>query len=413
MSEMIVKAFPALRPVPEVAAQVASVPYDVVDREEAYALVQDRPLSFLRVGRSEVTLDDSVDPYHDDVYARAAYNLQKLIEDGHLVQEAGPALYLYRLTWRGSSQVGVVGAYSIEAYRAERIKKHERTRAAKEDDRTRHILATRAQTGPVFLVHRPSAEVAELRDGILNAEVSPLFSFTAEDGVTHEIWKLSDVEPWERALEAAGDFYIADGHHRAASAERTATSLQAESGHRASRFLAVAFPTDQVKILPYHRVVTELNGKSIEDVVEEARQRFQARPISELPEGDTPPEPPLGRVLMYLGGTWYELTLPHQASTPGVAERLDSAVLQREFLEPVLGITDVRSDPRIDFVGGIRGIGELVSRVDSGRAVVAFAMAATTLDDLLNVSDAGEIMPPKSTWFEPKLRDGLLIHQIS
>ena len=273
----------------------------------------------------------------------------------------------------------------------------------------RHIVTTRAQTGPVFLVHRPTEEVDSLRELAVKGE--PLYDFDAGDGVTHTVWRLDNAQDWEKALDAAGDFYIADGHHRAASAERTATRLKAGEGDEASRFLAVAFPTDQVAILPYHRVLSELNGHTPEKVLEEAVSRFQARPM-ELNDGQVPSEPSPGTVLMYLGKTWYSLTLPDQSATPGVADRLDSAVLQREFLEPVLGIEDVRSDSRIDFVGGIRGVGELVERVDSGRDVIAFALAATSLDDLLAVSDADEIMPPKSTWFEPKLRDGLLIHTI-
>jgi uncharacterized protein (DUF1015 family) len=411
MSSPIVKAFPALRPTSEVASQVASVPYDVVNREEAKMLVEGKPLTFLRVGRSEVTLDDSVDPYDEQVYLQARKNLQTLISEGHLVSEDRPALYLYRLTWKGRSQFGVVGAYSVDAYRSSRIKKHEKTRQAKEDDRTNHIVTTRAQTGPVFLVHRPTDEVERLREELLASGLAPLFDFEAEDGVNHTVWRVPNPQDWEEALEAAGDFYIADGHHRAASAERTATKLQAGPEDEASRFLAVAFPTDQVAILPYHRVLSELNGHTAEHVLEQAEQRFSAEKM-DIAENDFPSEPSPGQVYMYLAGSWHKLSLPDQSQTPGVADALDSAVLQREFLQPVLGIEDVRSDSRIDFVGGIRGVGELKDRVDSGRDVIAFALAATALDDLLAVSDADEIMPPKSTWFEPKLRDGLLIHKI-
>ena len=411
MSSPIVKAFAALRPTPEVASKVASVPYDVVNRSEAKALVEGRPHTFLRVGRAEVTLDDSVDAYATEVYEKAKENLQKLIDDGHLVTEDKPSLYLYRLTWKGRSQFGVVGAYSVEAYRQSRIKKHEKTRKAKEDDRTHHIITTRAQTGPVFLVHRPTDEVSNLRDSLLKSGQSPLFDFEAEDSVKHTIWRIDNPADWEKALDAAGDFYIADGHHRAASAERTATKLEAGPDDEASRFLAVAFPTDQVAILPYHRVLSELNGHEPAAVLEEAKKRFGASKMT-LDGQDYPAEPPRGTVCMYLGGEWYALTLPDQSGTEGVADALDSAVLQREFLCPVLGIEDVRADNRIDFVGGIRGIGELKERVDSGRDVIAFALAATELSDLLAVSDADEIMPPKSTWFEPKLRDGLLIHTV-
>lgn len=411
MSATIVKAFAALRPTPEVAKEVASVPYDVVDRDEAAAMVVGKPLSFLRIGRAEVTLPDSVDAYDPSVYEQARKNLQALIDAGHLVVEEAPSLYLYRLIWRGRSQFGVVGAYSVQAYRDSRIKRHEFTRKAKEDDRTNHIVTTRAQTGPVFLVHRPSDGVTELRSALLGSGQEPLFDFDAGDGVTHTVWRIADPGPWEVALEAAGDFYIADGHHRAASAERTATRLGAGDDDAASRFLAVAFPTDQVEILPYHRVLLETNGHSLEKVLEEAKSRFGA---TEIPSGENgyPDVPPLGTVRMYLGGRWYDLTMPSQDPANGPANALDSAVLQREFLEPVFGIADVRSDSRIDFVGGIRGVGELKERVDGGRAQVAFALGATRLSDLLSVSDADEIMPPKSTWFEPKLRDGLLIHTI-
>lgn len=411
MSATIVKAFAALRPTPEVAKEVASVPYDVVDRDEAAALVEGKPLSFLRVGRAEVTLPDEVDAYDPSVYEQARKNMQALIEAGHLVTEDAPALYLYRLTWRGRSQFGVVGAYSVQAYRDSRIKRHEFTRKAKEDDRTNHIVTTRAQTGPVFLVHRPSNAVSELRADLLASGVAPLFDFDAGDGVVHTVWKIANPGPWEAALEAAGDFYIADGHHRAASAERTATRLNAGEGDPASRFLAVAFPTDEVAILPYHRVLLETNGHDEKAILEEAVARFGAKEIA-LDDRDYPEVPELGTVRMYLAGKWYDLTMPAQDSAGGPANALDSAVLQRELLEPVFGIEDVRSDPRIDFVGGIRGVGELKERVDSGRAKVAFALGATRLSDLLAVSDADEIMPPKSTWFEPKLRDGLLIHTV-
>ncbi len=411
MSSTIVKAFAALRPHHSVANQVASVPYDVVDRQEAAALVEGKPLSFLRVGRAEVTLPDTVDAYDTSVYEKAKSNLETLISEGHLVVEDSPCLYLYRLTWQGKSQLGIVGAYSVEAYRGGRIKRHEFTRKAKEDDRTNHILTTRAQTGPVFLVHRPSVAVTALRDTFLETSSDPLFHFTAEDGVEHTVWKLDSPEVWERALEDAGAFYIADGHHRAASAERTATQLEAGSKASAGRFLAVAFPTDQVKILPYHRVVTDWNGHTPESVRQAAVERFSAVEM-DLGGASYPEVPERGKVRMYLDGTWLELSLPDQSATPGIADSLDSAVLQRDFLEPVFGIADVRSDSRIDFVGGIRGVGELKNRVDQGRAVLAFAMAPASLEDLLEVSDADEIMPPKSTWFEPKLRDGLLIHQI-
>ncbi len=412
MSATIVKAFAALRPDPSVADQVASVPYDVVDRDEAAAMVEGKPLSFLRIGRAEVTLPDEVDAYDPSVYEKAKENMQALIEAGHLVSEDAPSLYLYRLNWRGRSQFGVVGAYSVQAYRDGRIKKHEFTRKAKEDDRTNHILTTGAQTGPVFLVHRPSQGLSQLRETLLGSGEAPLFDFTADDGVTHTVWRIADPKAWEEALEAAGDFYIADGHHRAASAERTATRLEAKEGEPASRFLAVAFPTDEVAILPYHRVLLETNGHSLEELLKEAQSRFQAEEIS-VGESGFPGEPELGTVRMYLGGRWYDLSLPAQDAAKGPAYGLDSAVLQREYLEPVFGIADVRSDARIDFVGGIRGVGELKERVDSGRAQVAFALGATRLEDLLAVSDADEIMPPKSTWFEPKLRDGLLIHKVS
>lgn len=410
MSSKIVKAFKALRPTPQVAADVASVPYDVVNHQEAKDLVAGKPLSFLRVGRSEVTMPDETDPYSKEVYQTAQANLKALIDAGHLITEESDSLYLYRLTWKGRSQFGVVGAYSVEAYRQSRIKKHEKTRQAKEDDRTNHILTTQAQTGPVFLVHRPTQAVTALREALVSE--TPLFDFDAGDGVVHTVWRIAEPQAWEEALEAAGDFYIADGHHRAASAERTATHLQAQEGQPASRFLAVAFPTDQVAILPYHRVLSELNGHTPEQVLEQARKRFGAVEIA-VDGGALPEEPAKGTVLMYLSGQWYRLTLPDQSDTEGVADALDSAVLQREFLQPVLGIEDVRSDSRIDFVGGIRGLGELKQRVDGGGDVIAFAMAATTLDDLLAVSDADEIMPPKSTWFEPKLRDGLLIHTLA
>lgn len=403
--------FRALRPVPERAAQVAAVPYDVVDTAEARALAADNPLSFLHVSRPEIDLPDEVDIYSDEVYEKARENFQRLIAVCPLVTEDEPSLYIYRLRMGHHTQTGIAACFSVDEYDADLIRKHEKTRRDKEDDRTRHILALRAQTGPVFLVYRPHERLDEL---VHNAMASaPLYDFTAPDDVQHTVWRAPVAAPIIEAFRQVPTLYIADGHHRAASASRARAALREQNPHHTgdeeyNRFLAVAFPADQVQILAYNRIVRDLGHRTPGEFLNEVARRFY------LTTDATPTPPARGEWRMFLDGRWYGLVLKDEFKprTSDPVANLDVSLLQENLLDPILGIKDVRTDKRIDFVGGARGTAELERLVREGKAAVAFSLYPTTVDDLLRVSDAGGIMPPKSTWFEPKLRDGLLIHCI-
>ena len=406
----VIRPFNALRPEPSRAAQVAAVPYDVVNTEEARALASGNPCSFLHVSRPEIDLPDGTPIYSDEVYARAVMNFENLKQECPLGPEAEPSLYLYRLIMGAHEQIGVVACCSVDEYDGDVIRKHERTRRDKEDDRTRHILVLRAQTGPVFLTYRAKTGIdALVRDAL--QENQPLYDFVANDGIRHTIWRVPNTQPLVEAFATVPYLYIADGHHRAASASRARAEFK-EHGfsfigtEEYNFFQCVIFPDNQLQILPYNRIVRDLS-MSREDFFLRVRAKFS---VSE----NGPPSPrQRGEWSMYLDGQWYGLALPANTARPeGAVESLDVSILQDRLLDPVLGIKDVRTDKRIDFVGGIRGTGELEKLVNEGRAAVAFSLYPTTIDDLLRVSDAGEIMPPKSTWFEPKLRDGLLIHEI-
>jgi uncharacterized protein (DUF1015 family) len=409
--------FRALRPTPEAAAHVAAVPYDVVSAEEAAALASGNPLSFLRISRAEIDLPPDTNPYSETVYRKAKENFDALKKTALVVEEA-PSLYVYRLRMGSSSpgdassarheQVGVVACFSLEEYERDAIRKHERTRRDKEDDRTRHMLELRAQTGPVFLTYKASPAV----DAIVARSIAsrpPLFDFTAADGVQHTIWRVEarDEHDLLAAFGRVPALYIADGHHRAASAARARQQLRG-NGSTAGEwdtFLAVAFPDNQMQILPYNRVVKDLASFTADTLLAAIGERFvvtngPARPVKR------------GTVAMYLDGRWHTIVLGDASESVDAAERLDVQRLQNNLLAPLLGIGDVRSDKRIDFVGGARGTGELEKLVNSGRAAVAFSLYPVDVGDLMAISDAGAIMPPKSTWFEPKLRDGLLSHVI-
>lgn len=406
----VIRPFRAVRPIVERSTKVASVPYDVVNTEEARAIAANNPLSFLHVSRPEIDLPDDTNIYSDEVYARAKQNYQQLFDEGTLITEEEPSLYVYRQVMGEHAQVGVVAAFSVDEYDNDLIKKHEKTRRDKEDDRTRHILTLRAQTGPVFLTYRADETI----DAIVNEamKTEPLYDITADDEIRHTVWIANDANKLVDAFKEVSALYIADGHHRAASASRSRAALREENGkHDGSEeynfFLAVAFPDNQLKILPYNRVVKDLNGQSSEEFLSEVKKVFD---VSE--NANASPDAS-GKWSMYLNGNWYGLTLPSGVEKPNDAVAgLDVSVLQDRVLDPILGIKDVRTDKRIDFVGGIRGTQELEKLVDSGKASVAFSLFPTTVDDLISVSDAGGIMPPKSTWFEPKLRDALLIHAI-
>lgn len=404
-----VRPFRALRPRPEAAPRMAAVPYDVVSREEAAALAAGNPLSFLHVSRAEIDLPPDTDPHADAVYAKAAENFRRLRE--WMVHEQRPALYFYRLTMEGRAQTGLAGCFSVEEYDQDIVKKHEKTRRDKEDDRTRHIIALRAQTGPVFLTYRHQAAIDRVA-GEVCAGV-PLYEFVAADGVAHAIWRAGDAEI-PRLVEAFAvlpALYIADGHHRAASASRAHGHFRArENGGPDAEhawFLAVAFPDDQTRILPYNRVVRDLGSLSPTAFLEEVGRRFRVAPGGPVPGRK-------GQCAMFVDGRWHlvELREPGAAAPADPIQALDVSVLQERLLGPVLRVVDPRTDTRIDFVGGIRGTGELERLVSSGAAAVAFSMYPVTVDELMAIADAGSIMPPKSTWFEPKLRDGLLVHLI-
>jgi len=405
-----IRPFRALRPPADRAAEIASVPYDVVNTEEARAMAAGNPLSFLHVSRPEIDLPDGTDIYGDQVYRRAVENFDQLIKDGPLETEEAPSIYLYRVIMGDHEQIGVVACASIDEYDQDLIRKHERTRRDKEDDRTRHMLVLRAQTGPVFLTYRASREIDSMVMETMTA--GSLFDFTAPDGIQHTVWRVPDPVRFVQAFRDVPFLYIADGHHRAASAARARAELKEQSfGHTGDEdynfFLTVMFPDEQLKILAYNRAVRDLNGMSHADFLEAVRKSFAVEE-----SGNAEPRK-RGEWSMYLDGRWYSLRLPEGTTPPeGVVDSLDVSVLQDRLLDSILGIKDVRTDKRIEFIGGMRGVAELERLVNEGKAAVAFSLFPTTIEDLLRVSDAGEIMPPKSTWFEPKLRDGLLIHRI-
>jgi uncharacterized protein (DUF1015 family) len=398
--------FSALRPTPEVASHVAAVPYDVVTTDEARELANGNPLSFLHVSRPELGLPPDTNPYADVVYESAQRNFTKLVASAPLVYEEQPSLYLYRLQMGAHVQTGLAACYSVEEYDGDVIRKHEKTRKDKEDDRTRHIVDLRAQTGPVFLTYPAVPAINALTDDASTG--APLFDFTAVDGVRHTIWRVP--APLAEALVTLFAkvplIYIADGHHRAASASRARQRLATPGvPSEADTFLAVAFPHDQMQVLPYNRTVKDLHGKRPGEFLEALERSHAVTPGPATPQRK-------GQVSMFLAGHWYSVTLnpPGAGTSPSAA--LDVSLLHDQILAPLLGIGDVRVDKRIDFLGGARGTAALERAVGSGAAAVAFSMYPVDVSDLMTISDAGEIMPPKSTWFEPKLRDGLLIHTI-
>lgn len=395
-----IRPFRALRPEPGRAREVAAVPYDVVTTSEARALASGKPLSFLHVSRPEIDLPEGTDPHADAVYGKAAENFDLLTREAPLVREAEPSVYLYRLRMGDHEQTGVAAAYSLDEYESGGIRRHERTRRDKEDDRTRHMVTLGAQTGPVFLTYRSRAGIDALVEA--GTRVAPLFDFEAEDGISHAMWRVSGdaaarlVSEFERAPL----LYIADGHHRAASASRARAELAGKGrGDAADYFLAVAFPDSHLRILPYNRVVKDLGGRSAEEFLAALRAKM---PVS---DSAAPSPARRGEVSVYVEGRWYGLAL-------GDPAELDVTLLQERVLDPILGIRDIRTDPRIDFVGGARGTAALEEAVDQGRAAAAFSLYPVSIEDLMRIADADGIMPPKSTWFEPKLRDGLLIHEI-
>jgi len=390
---------------------VSSPPYDVVSRDEARAEIDRHGQSFMRVLRPDALLDADVDPHDDAVYAAARDALETLQQAGVLIRENGPCIYLYRQAWRGRSQVGVVCCCHVDDYERDVIKKHEQTRKDKEDDRTRHVLATRCNSGPVFLTYRDDPAI----DRLVEDDVAerPLFHFNDTAGVTHTGWIASTNEPYVEAFARITHAYVADGHHRSASAARAAAHLRhVNPDHHGNEdyewFLTVLFPASQLTILPYNRLVKDLNGLDSDSFLKALAD------VGTLRRMDAPVNPECtGACGVYVDGNWYLLTLPAElleASDP--VHRLDCALLESTVLKPILGIGDIRTDSRIGFVGGIRGLDALQSRVDAGDAAVAFSLHPVNIQQLIDVADSGRCMPPKSTWFEPKLRSGLFIHQL-
>lgn len=396
----VVYPFRALRPVASRVEDVACPPYDVIGTDEARSLAEGRPYSFLRVIRPEINFEPGVDEHDDSVYASGATTLERFADSSAFTLDDEPGVYVYRLEMNGRRQTGLFCCVAARDYDQGLIVRHEKTRPDKEDDRTRHILAQQAHAEPVMLTFRPTQHLGELlREATLAAH---LYDFRAEDGVRHTIWSTDDPKPFVSAFEAVDRIYVADGHHRCAAASRAARSDVGDPVERA-RFPSVLFPMDEMRILPYHRLVKRL-PMGIEAFLQMLADRF---PV--LPHAPASPESP-GHVSVYVNGRWTGISLPPTRRT-GVSDHLDVARLSEFVLEPILGIVDVRMDPNVGFVGGIRGTVELERLVNSGEAAAAFAMAPTSMEQLIEVSDAGELMPPKSTWFEPKLRSGLLIHR--
>jgi uncharacterized protein (DUF1015 family) len=401
-----IRAFQSLRPPKNLAARIAAVPYDVVSTQEARELAAGNPLSFLHVSRPEIDLPDDTNPYSEIVYQKAVENFERLKREAELLIEHSPSLYIYQLQMGAHQQTGIAACCSIEEYDSNIIRKHERTRKDKEDDRTRHILALRAQTGPAFLTYRGRGDINEIVGQAQSSE--PLYGFNAADGVRHTIWRLSNslMHRLIEAFQSVPLLYIADGHHRAAAAARARTHLKSENPNHTGQeeynfLLAVLFPSDQLQILPYNRVVKDLNGMSPEEFINALSERFA------VSQATSPTPQKKGEICIYLKGRWLRLQLQAER-----ASSLDVSILEELVLKPLLGIKDVRTDRRIDFVGGIRGTAALEQMVNDGRAAVAFSLYPVSVDELIAIADANQIMPPKSTWFEPKLRDGLLIHLI-
>lgn len=400
----LIRPFPGLRPAPGLAAAVIAPPYDVLSSDEARAQAVGKPWSFLHISKPEIDLAPGTDPYRPEVYAKGKENFARMLEAKVLQRDPTPYYYFYRLTMGTHSQLGLVAVASCAAYEANRIRKHEYTRPDKEDDRVRQIDTLDAQTGPVFLAYREDAGIDALAERATAG--APEVDVTAIDGVRHSLWVVRDgatIDALTHAFDARARLYICDGHHRSAAAARIAAQRRTQDS--AQYFLAVIFPDTQTRIFDYNRVLKDLNGLSADEFLKRAADAFMVEPQS------APVKPSrAGEFGLYLGQRWYRLRIRAERVPADPVRRLDVSLLQDHLIAPVLGVTDPRRDKRIDFVGGIRGLGELQRRVDSGEMALAFALYPTSLADLMAVADAGQVMPPKSTWFEPKLADGLVSH---
>lgn len=408
----VIKPFECVRPNEKDAARVAALPYDVYNRQEAVCEVKREPLSFLKIDRAETQFDDSTDTYAPEVYAKAKELFEEALADKTFITDTDKTYYIYALTMEKRTQTGIVACASIDDYLNNVIKKHENTRADKEVDRITHVDTLSAQTGPIFLAYRADSVI---NDAVKKTkENKALYDFISPDGIRHQVWKMTDitlVENVRKAFEGIDSVYIADGHHRAASAVKVGLKRRQENpGYTGNEefnyFLSVIFPDEELMILPYNRVVKDLNGYTHEEFLNKIKEKFD---IAESDKQVSPDKK--GTFGMYLGGKWYKLTAHKDIMSDDPVDGLDVAVLQDNLLAPVLGIGDPKTDKRIDFVGGIRGLSELEKRCRED-CVVAFSMYATSIAELFAVADAGKLMPPKSTWFEPKLRSGLFIHRI-
>ena len=407
----VIRPFCAIRPAREKAEKIAALPYDVYNRMEAKEVAARNPESFLKIDRAETQLADTVDMYAPEVYQKAHDTLWEMVENGSFVKEEKKCYYIYALTMNGRTQTGIAACASIDDYEKGVIKKHENTRAEKEKDRINHVNICNAQTGPIFLAYRSNSVINEVVSQVEKEE--PLYDFTAEDGIRHSVWAISEekqIDTVEKAFAQIGEIYIADGHHRAASAVKVGQIRRKEHpGYTGEEefnyFLSVLFPDQQLMIMDYNRVVKSLNGLTEQAFLEKASEIFE---IKKAGSKAVKPERK-GCFSMYLGGSWYQCAVKPEDIPEDPVEGLDVSLLQNKLLSPLLGITDPKTDSRIDFVGGIRGLEELERRC-SLDCVAAFAMYPTSIQELFAVADAGRLMPPKSTWFEPKLRSGLLIH---
>ena len=403
----LIRPFRGLRPAPGKAEEVVAPPYDVLDSAEAKQRAEGKPWSFLHISKPEIDLPEDTDPYSPEVYAKAAENFRKTIDAGILIQDQTPCYYAYRIIMGDHQQTGLVAAASVRDYDSNRIRKHEFTRPKKEDDRVRQIEAVNAQTGPVLLAYPDAPEI----DNILAVAASgePVIDVTADDGIRHTLWIIDDpvkIDNLTQLFENFPAIYIADGHHRSAAASRVCHSRGCDENAPHSAFLSVIFPHHQMKILDYNRVIRDLNGLTPEALLDRIRNNFS---VERLNAPYSPEQP--ANYGMYLDGAWYKLSLdPQHIPQNDPVARLDVSLLATHLIEPIFGITDPRTDDRIDFIGGIRGMKELEKRVDSGEMRIAFSLHPTRMEDLMAVADANEVMPPKSTWFEPKLADGLVSH---
>jgi uncharacterized protein (DUF1015 family) len=412
----VIKPFKAFRPQPELVTKVASPPYDVLNSEEARQLVKDNPYSFLHVNKAEIDLDSSVDHYDQRVYEKASENLNKLIKERVYLQDEQEKIYIYRQIMKGRAQIGLVVCVSIDDYLEGKIKKHENTREDKEKDRMNHIDFTNANTGPVFLTYKAKDEIKQIVNRWTKEE-NPIYDFTSEDGITHTCWVIDDKSTIQQLVESfAGiDYlYIADGHHRAAAGTKVGLKRREQLKNYTGKeefnyFLSVLFPHDELYIMDYNRVVTDLAGSSEEKFIQKISEKFTVEKYS----GEEPYRPEARHTFgMYLGNCWYKVTArPGTFNENDVVDSLDVSILQNNLLTPILEIEDPRTDQRIEFVGGIRGLEELEKRVKAGMKV-AFSMYPTSIEELMKVADAKKLMPPKSTWFEPKLRSGIFIHKL-